>query len=98
MAPPVNSERMTIIPVARLRLAVTLLLCLATAGCGAVRRPPPQVDRGAEPSPEEMTDYVEFGEAAGDAILGGEALQSPTTATTVRVKGGKGGDILTSDG
>jgi hypothetical protein len=55
-------------------------------------------DWEAEPSAEEMTDYVEFGEAAGNVILGGEALQSPTTATTVRVKGGKGGDVLTSDG
>ena len=56
----------------------------------------------APPSEEEigqvMADYVEFGENAKDVILGGEALHDTTTATTVRVEGGKGGDIVTTDG
>ena len=57
-----------------------------------------------EPNPETwaavMADYREFGEKAGAAgvITGGEALQPPSTATTVQVKGGKGGDMVTTDG
>lgn len=47
---------------------------------------------------EEMKDYNEFGEGAAAVIRGGAALYQTTTATTVRVKGGKGGDIVTSDG
>ncbi|MGQ0832901.1 MAG: YciI family protein [Microthrixaceae bacterium] len=47
-----------------------------------------------------MADYMAFGEAAGAAgvIAGGNALQSTETATTVTVLGGKGGDIVTTDG
>jgi hypothetical protein len=45
-----------------------------------------------------MKDYVEFGEAAAAVIRGGDALYPTGTATTVRVTGGKGGDIVTSDG
>jgi len=45
-----------------------------------------------------MKDYVEFGEAAATVIRGGDALYPTATATTVRVTGGKGGDIVTSDG
>jgi hypothetical protein len=55
-------------------------------------------DWAAEPDPQEMAEYDEFFNAAGEVILGGEALQAPSTATTVRVQGGKGGDVLTSDG
>jgi hypothetical protein len=47
---------------------------------------------------EEMKDYNEFGEAAAAVIKGGAALYPTTTATTVRVQGGKGGDVLTTDG
>ena len=55
-------------------------------------------------TPEEwaslIAEYTEFGEKAGAAgvILGGEALEPTTTATTVHVSGGAGGDILTTDG
>ena len=52
-------------------------------------------------APEEaavMGDYGAFGEAAGSAIQGGAALFPTATATTVRVNGGKGGDVLTTDG
>lgn len=56
-----------------------------------------------EPNTEEwaaiMADYQEFGEKAGAAgvVLGGEALQSTATATTITVDG-KGGDMVTTDG
>lgn len=45
-----------------------------------------------------MADYQEFGQAAAAVIRGGEALYPTNTATTVRVRGGKGGDIVTTDG
>ena len=47
---------------------------------------------------EVMADYAEFGEAAAAVIRGGAALYPTATATTVRVTGGKGGDLVTSDG
>lgn len=56
------------------------------------------------PSAEEwgavMVEYNHFGEVAGAAgvIGGGEALQPTMTATTVHVVGGKGGDVVTTDG
>lgn len=45
-------------------------------------------------------EYTAFGQEAGAAgvILGGEALHDTATATTVRVEGGPGGDIITTDG
>ncbi|HZG91845.1 MAG TPA: YciI family protein [Pseudonocardia sp.] len=45
-----------------------------------------------------MVGYQEFGEAAATIIRGGAALYPTSTATTVRVQGGKGGDIVTTDG
>jgi hypothetical protein len=62
------------------------------------------VETDTQPSPDEwaalMADYNHFGEVAGAAgiIAGGEALQDTKTATTVRVEGGKGGDVVTTDG
>jgi len=47
---------------------------------------------------EQTADYAEFGAAAAAAIRGGAALYPTSTATTVRVQGGKGGDMVTSDG
>lgn len=47
----------------------------------------------------EMTkDYAEFSENAAASIRGGEALYPTSTATVVRVKDGKGGDVVTTDG
>lgn len=46
----------------------------------------------------ETAEYGEFGQAAAAIIRGGAALYPTPTATTVTVEGGKGGDILTSDG
>jgi len=47
---------------------------------------------------QEMKDYNEFCAAAAAIIKGGQALYPTSTATTVRVTGGKGGDVVTSDG
>jgi hypothetical protein len=47
---------------------------------------------------EEMKAYRAFGAAAAAVIKGGHALYPTSTATTVRVPGGPGGDVLTSDG
>ena len=46
----------------------------------------------------DMKEYNEFGEAAAAVIRGGAALYQTSTATTVRVQGGKGGDVVTTDG
>ena len=46
----------------------------------------------------EMAEYGAFGEAAAAVIRGGAALYPTATATTVTVSGGKGGDVLTTDG
>ncbi|MBI4933302.1 MAG: YciI family protein [Actinobacteria bacterium] len=47
-----------------------------------------------------MVEYNDFGATAGAAgvLAGGEALQPTPTATTIHVKGGKGGELLTTDG
>ena len=61
-------------------------------------------DTEGQGTPEEwqqvMAEYGEFGEKAGAAgvIRGGEALQDTATATTVRVEGGRGGDVIHTDG
>jgi len=47
---------------------------------------------------ETTREYNEFGAAAEAVIKGGQALYPTATATTVRVRGGKGGDVLTTDG
>ncbi|HST83311.1 MAG TPA: YciI family protein [Kineosporiaceae bacterium] len=47
---------------------------------------------------EETKEYNAFGEAAAAALRGGAALYPTSTATTVRVTGGKGGDVVTTDG
>jgi hypothetical protein len=55
----------------------------------------------SDPAYQEMSaEYAAFGEAASGAgvVVGGHALQPTGTATTVRVHGGKGGDVVTSDG
>jgi hypothetical protein len=46
----------------------------------------------------ELAEYREFMAAAGAVVQGGKALYPTATATTVRVRGGKGGDVLTTDG
>lgn len=46
----------------------------------------------------EMAEYGAFSEAAAAIIRGGAVLYPTATATTVRVPGGKGGDVVASDG
>src|SRR5690606_14196529 len=47
---------------------------------------------------EQTLEYREFGAEAAKVVRAGNALKRTHTATTVRVKGGKGGDVITSDG
>jgi hypothetical protein len=47
---------------------------------------------------DEMKEYDQFGAAAAAVLRGGNALYPTATATTVRVSGGKGGEVVTSDG
>ncbi len=54
-------------------------------------------------APEESEfspGYGEFGAAAAAAgvLRGGEALHPVDSATTITVQGGKGGDVVTTDG
>jgi hypothetical protein len=52
-------------------------------------------------SPEEAgttEEYSAFGSIAGESIQGGAALHPTGTATTVRVAGGRGGDVTVTDG
>ena len=56
------------------------------------------VDWSAPEQAEEMKEWSEFSSVAQTVIRGGDALYPTATATTVRVQGGKGGDVLTTDG
>jgi hypothetical protein len=56
------------------------------------------LDWSAPEQAETGKQYAEFGEEAADHIRGGAALYPTSTATTVRVKGGRGGEVVTSDG
>jgi hypothetical protein len=47
---------------------------------------------------DQTAEYMQFGQDAEKVIAGGYALKPTSTATTIRVKGGKGGDVVTSDG
>jgi hypothetical protein len=42
--------------------------------------------------------YAEFSNNHAASIRGGAGLHQTSTATTVRVKGGRGGDVVTTDG
>jgi hypothetical protein len=61
-------------------------------------------EEGGDTSPEAwskvMAEYNEFSAKAGAAgvLEGGEALEETTTATTVHVNGGKGGEVVHTDG
>lgn len=58
----------------------------------------PDLDWTAPEQADVMAEYGRFGQDHADAIQGGEALFPTSTATTVRVTGGRGGDVVTSDG
>jgi len=47
---------------------------------------------------EDVKEYAAFDRAAAAVIRGGHALYPTATATTVRAAGGKGGDVVVSDG
>ena len=52
-------------------------------------------------SPEEAETtkmYAEFSENQAAVIRGGAALHPTSTATVVKVEGGRGGDVFTTDG
>lgn len=46
----------------------------------------------------QMGEYGAFGAAAAAVLRGGAALYPTSTGTVVEVKGGKGGETVTSDG
>jgi hypothetical protein len=56
------------------------------------------LDWTAPEQADVIADYGAFGQAAAAVMRGGAALYPTSTATTVRVKGGKGGDVLSTDG
>lgn len=56
------------------------------------------VDWSAPEQAAEMAEYGAFSQAAAAVMRGGAALYPTSTATTVRVKGGKGGEVLSTDG
>ena len=56
------------------------------------------LDRTSDRESEESKQYNEFGAANASVIRGGAGLYPTSTATTVRVRGGRGGDVVTSDG
>ncbi len=48
---------------------------------------------------EEMYEaYARFAEEHASKLAGGEELQPTSSATTVRVEGGPGGEVVTTDG
>ncbi len=48
---------------------------------------------------EQMYEaYAKFMKETGPKLVGGEELENQSTATTVRVDGGPGGDLVTTDG
>lgn len=56
------------------------------------------VDWSAPEQAGEMAEYGAFGSAHVDVIRGGAALYPTATATTVRVQGARGGEVILSDG
>ena len=56
------------------------------------------LDWTAPEQADAMKEYAAFSEAAASIIRGGAALYPTATATTVHVEGGKGGDIVQTDG
>jgi hypothetical protein len=59
----------------------------------------PDFDLDDDMAGQEMgASYAEFMKANEAVLRGGEALYPTASATTVRVVGGKGGDVVTTDG
>jgi len=47
---------------------------------------------------DQTKEYNTFAEQDGGSFRGGAALHPTSTATTVRVQGARGGDVVTTDG
>lgn len=56
------------------------------------------LDWSAPEQRAEMAEYGAFAQTAAAVLRGGAALYPTSTATTVRVQGGKGGEVLSTDG
>ena len=56
------------------------------------------VDWSAPEEGSAVAEYMKFGQDHADRIRGGAALYPTNTATTVRVAGARGGDVVTTDG
>ena len=56
------------------------------------------VDWFAPEHAAELAEYREFGQAAAASILTSAVLHPTSTATVVRVKGARGGEVITADG
>ena len=56
------------------------------------------LDWSAPEQAGETAQYERFGAERGGHLRGGAALYPTSTATTVRVTGGRGGEVVTSDG
>ena len=56
------------------------------------------VDWSAPEQAEDMIEYKRFGDEHAANIRGGDVLYPTSTATTVRVLGARGGDVVTTDG
>ena len=53
-----------------------------------------------DPDAREQTivEYTEFEEKVAPVKAGGEALYPSSTATTIQIKGGRGGELVITDG
>lgn len=59
----------------------------------------PDLDFAEAPHAQEwLPQYAAFRQEAGDHVVGGKALTPTATATTVRVLGARGGEVVVSDG
>lgn len=56
------------------------------------------VDWSAPEQADGMAEYAEFGRTHGHTIRGGAVLYPTATATTVRVRGARGGEVVLSEG
>lgn len=58
----------------------------------------PDVDWSSPEQSGVMADYGRFSTENADSIRGGAVLYATSTATTVRVQGARGGDVMVTDG
>lgn len=63
-----------------------------------IYEPEEALDPAAPEFQAQYAEYAAFDQEASEVLVGGQALQPTETATTIHVKGGKGGDLITTDG